>query len=218
MNVCSGLDGRQRDTTFINQQMPLAPLFSPIRRVEADSFLCERCLQDGTVHALPSPTDALHLVEVSQARLQNRFEDAAGADPLHTRRLPGSAAHTHQHVAAKPAHGRRSGCPAAIRERRPRAKRQHGCRGAGPPRPPRAGWNGLILAIIVNPQVQVQVQVQVQAQTLALPELQGRRWELHPVHLSASAADPRPRRDASRSSATGTLQVPPRTAVVCVER
>ena len=74
----------------------------------------------------------------------------------------------------------------------------------------------MILAIIVNPQVQVQTQAQ--AQTLALPELQGRRWELRPVHLAAGAADPRPRRDASRSSATGTLQVPPRTAVVCVER
>ena len=73
---------------------------------------------------------------------------------------------------------------------------------------PGARWNGLMFAINVNPQ----------AQTLALPELQGRRWELHPVHLAAGAADPRPKRDASWDSATGTLQVPPRTAVVYVER
>ena len=74
----------------------------------------------------------------------------------------------------------------------------------------------MILAIIVNPQVQVQAQAQ--AQTLALPELQGRRWEVRPVHLAASAADPRPKRDARWDIATGTLQVPPRTAVVYVER
>ena len=73
---------------------------------------------------------------------------------------------------------------------------------------PGAVWNGLLFAINVHPQAQV----------LVLPELQGRRWELHPVHLAATAADPRPAREAAWDSATGTLRVPPRTAVVYVER
>lgn len=41
-------------------------------------------------------------------------------------------------------------------------------------------------------------------------------WVLHPVHLAASAADPRPAADAIYESATGTFTVPPRTAVVYV--
>ena len=73
---------------------------------------------------------------------------------------------------------------------------------------PGAGWKAVMFAINVNPQ----------PQTLVLPELQGRRWQLHPVHLAATAADARPARDARWDSATGTLQVPPRTALVYVER
>ena len=73
---------------------------------------------------------------------------------------------------------------------------------------PGAGWKAVMFAINVNPQLQ----------TLVLPELQGRRWQLHPVHLSATAADARPARDARWDSTTGTLQVPPRTALVYVER
>lgn len=73
---------------------------------------------------------------------------------------------------------------------------------------PGAGWSALMFAINVNPQ----------AQTLVLPDLQGRRWQLHPVHLAADAADKRPAGEARWDSATGTLQVPARTAVVYVER
>ncbi len=73
---------------------------------------------------------------------------------------------------------------------------------------PGAGWSALMFAINVNPQ----------AQTLVLPELQGRRWQLHPVHLAPGAADPRPASGAGWDSATGTLRVPARTALVYVER
>jgi len=73
---------------------------------------------------------------------------------------------------------------------------------------PGAGWSALMFAINVNPQ----------AQTLVLPELQGRRWQLHPVHLSRDAADKRPAGEARWDSTTGTLNVPARTAVVYVER
>ena len=71
-----------------------------------------------------------------------------------------------------------------------------------------AGWNAVMFAINVHPQ----------AQTLVLPELQGRLWTLHPVHLAAGAADRRPAQEARWDSRTGTLQVPPRTALVYVER
>jgi pullulanase-type alpha-1,6-glucosidase len=73
---------------------------------------------------------------------------------------------------------------------------------------PGAGWSALMFAINANPQ----------AQALVLPELQGRRWQLHPVHLSRDAADKRPAGEARWDSATGTLHVPARTAVVYVER
>jgi pullulanase/glycogen debranching enzyme len=54
------------------------------------------------------------------------------------------------------------------------------------------------------------------AATLSLPTLRGRGLHLHPVHLAASAADPRPARESAWLSATGTLTVPPRTALVYV--
>ena len=54
------------------------------------------------------------------------------------------------------------------------------------------------------------------ARTLDAPELAGRGWRLHPVHLAADAADPRPR-DASRiDDEAGRFTVPPRTALVFV--
>jgi pullulanase len=73
---------------------------------------------------------------------------------------------------------------------------------------PGAGWNAVMFAINVNPQ----------PQTLVLPELRGRNWHLHPVHLDPTAADPRPARDAHWDSATGALLLPPRTALVYVEK
>jgi pullulanase/glycogen debranching enzyme len=54
------------------------------------------------------------------------------------------------------------------------------------------------------------------ASTLPLPTLQGRDFQLHPVHRSATAADPLPLRQARWDSASGTLTVPPRTALVYV--
>ena len=52
--------------------------------------------------------------------------------------------------------------------------------------------------------------------TLALPGLQGQRYLLHPVHRAATAADPRPAREARWDADSGTITVPPRTALVYV--
>ncbi len=54
-----------------------------------------------------------------------------------------------------------------------------------------------------------------QAQRLSLPALSGKRWALHPVHLSPTAADKRVR-EASLDAQTGELLVPGRTAMVWV--
>lgn len=56
----------------------------------------------------------------------------------------------------------------------------------------------------------------VEAQALELPELRGRRYALHPVHLSDQAADPRPRESATYESERGRFVVPARTALVYV--
>ena len=60
------------------------------------------------------------------------------------------------------------------------------------------------------------VNVSPQAQTLALPELAGRRFVLHPVQRDANAADRRPREQARVDTRAGRFQVPARTAVVYV--
>ncbi len=52
--------------------------------------------------------------------------------------------------------------------------------------------------------------------TWPLPTLRGRAFLLHPVHRASTAADQRPARDARWDAATGTLTVPPRTALVYV--
>jgi hypothetical protein len=54
------------------------------------------------------------------------------------------------------------------------------------------------------------------AATVTLPTLRGRAFQLHPVHRPATAADPRPSSSARWDAATGTLTVPPRTAMVYV--
>ena len=51
---------------------------------------------------------------------------------------------------------------------------------------------------------------------LDLPTERGKRYMLHPVHLSAGAADTRPRGKARFDPARGRFTVPPRTAVVYV--
>jgi len=60
------------------------------------------------------------------------------------------------------------------------------------------------------------INADTQATTLALPTLQGRAFVLHPVHRAATAADARPAREARWDAATGTITVPPRTALVYV--
>ncbi len=60
------------------------------------------------------------------------------------------------------------------------------------------------------------INVASEAATLALPELRGRPFVLHPVHRAATAADPRPAAESRWDAATGTLTVPARTALVYV--
>jgi len=57
-----------------------------------------------------------------------------------------------------------------------------------------------------------------QPHALDLPDLKGRRWRLHPVHLAAHAADARIARDATVDDASGRFTVPARAAVVFVAR
>ncbi len=60
------------------------------------------------------------------------------------------------------------------------------------------------------------INVGLEEATLVLPELQGRAFVLHPVHRSATAADPRPAALSQWDAASGTLRVPARTALVYV--
>jgi len=56
------------------------------------------------------------------------------------------------------------------------------------------------------------------AAVLSMPGLEGRTLELHPVHTAATAADPRPARQARWDAATATITLPPRMALVYVGR
>lgn len=56
----------------------------------------------------------------------------------------------------------------------------------------------------------------LQVARLSLPSLRGRPFVLHPVHRSPTAADARAASQARWDAATGSIQVPPRTAVVFV--
>jgi len=66
--------------------------------------------------------------------------------------------------------------------------------------------------------VLVVLNVDKQAHALDLPELKGRHWRLHPVHLAAHAADTRIAREAVVDAAHGRFAVPARAAVVFVAR
>ncbi|MCK9686440.1 alpha-1,6-glucosidase domain-containing protein [Scleromatobacter humisilvae] len=57
-----------------------------------------------------------------------------------------------------------------------------------------------------------------QPHSLNLPELRGRRWQLHPVHLGPCAADARIAKEARVDDATGAFVLPERSAVVFVVR
>ena len=56
------------------------------------------------------------------------------------------------------------------------------------------------------------------AQRVTVDEEKNRRYQLHPVHLRAGAADQRVAREASYDAASGTFAVPARSAVVFVEK
>lgn len=54
------------------------------------------------------------------------------------------------------------------------------------------------------------------AQSMTVHDLAQKAFELHPVHASPQAADERPREQAKYQKATGTFEIPARTAVVFV--
>ena len=54
----------------------LLPFFPPVRRVRADSFLCQGCLHHRSIDALPSPRDALHVVVFRQTGFPDGFKEA----------------------------------------------------------------------------------------------------------------------------------------------
>ena len=66
VDVC-GHDERQWDTTAVHQEVTFASFFSPIRRVRADGFQCQRGFHHRPIDALPAPGDALHFVEVERS-------------------------------------------------------------------------------------------------------------------------------------------------------
>src|SRR3972149_4901522 len=63
--------GAPRSST---RSIRLLPFFSPIRRVGSDRFLSKGGFAHGPVDALPSPSDALHLVIPGQPRLPESQE------------------------------------------------------------------------------------------------------------------------------------------------
>jgi hypothetical protein len=56
------------------------------------------------------------------------------------------------------------------------------------------------------------------AQRVTVAEEKGRAYRLHPVHTNRAAADKRMALEASFDSASGTFAIPPRSAVVFVEK
>jgi len=60
------------------------------------------------------------------------------------------------------------------------------------------------------------VNVSEKSQSLEIPQLAQKEFELHPVQASPQAADARPRESAKYQKATGTFDIPARSAVVFV--
>ena len=60
------------------------------------------------------------------------------------------------------------------------------------------------------------VNVSEKSQSLEIPQLAQKAFELHPVQASPQAADARPRESAKYQKATGTFDIPARSAVVFV--
>jgi len=61
------------------------------------------------------------------------------------------------------------------------------------------------------------INVDTQVQKLTISEEQNRRYQLHPVHTSMTAADKRVASEARFDAGTGSFVIPPRSAVVFVE-
>jgi pullulanase len=60
------------------------------------------------------------------------------------------------------------------------------------------------------------INVDTVPQQVSLPTERRKAWRLHPVHLREEAADPAPRESAGFDRKSGTLTIPPRTALVHV--
>ena len=76
MPVGPGHDERPRDTTRVDQQVTLAPIFSPVRRVCADSFLCKRRFDPRAINALPAPRQPFQVIILRQSLLPKRLKHA----------------------------------------------------------------------------------------------------------------------------------------------
>lgn len=61
------------------------------------------------------------------------------------------------------------------------------------------------------------INVDTQVQKLVISEEKNRRYQLHPVHTSMTAADKRVASEAKFDASTGSFVIPPRSAVVFVE-
>ncbi len=61
------------------------------------------------------------------------------------------------------------------------------------------------------------INVDTQVQKLTIKEEKNRRYQLHPVHTSMTAADKRVASEARFDASTGSFVIPPRSAVVFVE-
>jgi len=77
IDIGCGHDERQRDATSVHQQVPLAAFFPPIRRVGSEGFFGKRSFHHRPINALPSPSDAFHLLMLGQPCAPQRFKETS---------------------------------------------------------------------------------------------------------------------------------------------
>lgn len=69
----------------------LVPFFSPVGRIRTNCLLRQRCLDHGTVYALPAPGDALHFVIFGKAGSPKRNKESR-MHPVHKMGMDGTGA------------------------------------------------------------------------------------------------------------------------------
>jgi pullulanase len=136
-----------------------------------------------------------------------RDQAGAGRYRLRARRLPRPAGDPRQQHPVPPAHrGGHQAAPALL---------QH-----GPKQVPTvivAHLDGTGYAGAGFKSITYVINVDKIAQRVTVPEEKNRRYQLHPVHTSMTAADKRVALEAKYEKSTGTFAIPPRSAVVFVE-